>query len=247
MYTISDLKNMLFLDIETAASHENYQEFLNSLSANSQMGDWWSEKCMFIRKDRPELENKTDEEIYNIQAALFPEWGRIVCISMGQIKFDEDSNPVDFRARSFYGTDEKDILTEFLQVLTAVFFKAPGVKLVGHNIKGFDIPYICKKAMMNGIQLPTSLHMQKVKPWENCLLDTADIWKFGGWNGAKLGVVCEVLGIPSPKEQMEGGQVSSEFYKGNIQHIMEYCERDVKATANVLLRLSNMDILSSDY
>lgn len=243
MYRIEELKQMLFVDIETASSHADYEDFKMSLSSNSQMLDWWSEKCMFIRKDRPELESKSDEEIYNIQAALFPEWGRIVCVSMGQIKFDEDGNPIDFRARSFYGADEKEILSDTLHALTNVFYKAPGVKLVGHNIKGFDIPYICKKAMMHGVVLPKQLHMQKVKPWDSCLLDTADIWKFGGWNGAKLGVICEVLGIPSPKEQMEGGQVSAEFYKGNIQQIMEYCERDVKATGNVLLKMSNMTIV----
>lgn len=243
MYRIEELKQMLFVDIETAASHANYEEFKQSLPLNSQMLTWWSERCMFIRKDRPELEFKSDEEIYNIQAALFPEWGRIVCISMGQIKFNEDGIPVDFRARSFYGEDEKELLIETLKALTTVFYKAPGVKLVGHNIKGFDIPYICKKAMQHGIELPRQLHMQKVKPWDSCLLDTVDIWKFGGWNGAKLGVICEILGIPSPKEQMEGGQVSVEFYKGNVQHIMEYCERDVKATGNVLLKMSSMTIV----
>lgn len=243
MYRQDELKQLLFIDIETAASHSDYQEFAHSLSANSQMATWWSEKCMFIRKDRPELETKSDEEIYNIQSALFPEWGRIVCISMGQIKFNEEGRASDFKARSFYGDNEKELLKEFLQVLTAIFFKAPGVKLVGHNIKGFDVPYICKRAMIHGIELPKQLHMQKVKPWDSCLLDTADVWKFGGWNGAKLGVICEVLGIPSPKEQMEGGQVSAEFYKGNIQQIMEYCERDIKATADVMLKLSGMTIL----
>lgn len=243
MYKVEELKQMLFVDIETASSHLDYGEFVDSLADNSQMADWWSEKCMFIRKDRPELEDKSDQEIYNIQSALFPEWGRIVCISIGQIKFNDDGIAVDFKARSFYGEDERSVITEFIEVLKAIFSKAPAIKLVGHNIKGFDIPYICKKAMIHGIELPYQLHMQKVKPWDSCLLDTADVWKFGGWNGAKLGVICDVLGIPSPKEQMEGGQVSTEFYKGNVQQIMEYCERDIKATANVMLRMSNRLIL----
>ena len=44
--------------------------------------------------------------------------------------------------KSFYGSDEKELLTEFIQFMNQVFFKAPGIKLVGHNIKGFDLPYI---------------------------------------------------------------------------------------------------------
>ena len=139
---------------------------------------------------------------------------------------------------------QKQIMEEFVSTLFAVFSKAPALKLVGFNIKGFDIPYICKKAMKYGIQLPRQLHLQNVKPWDNCLLDLSDVWKFGGWNGAKLGVVCHELSIPSPKEELAGGEVSQTFWRGDLDLIMEYCERDVLATANVLLRLSNFDILT---
>jgi hypothetical protein len=59
-----------------------------------------------------------------------------------------------------------------------------------------------------------------------------------------LGVVCHELNIPSPKEELAGGEVSQTFWRGDLDLIMEYCERDVLATANVLLRLSNFDILS---
>ncbi len=243
MYKSEEIKQMLFIDIETASSHENYKEFSRATEHTS-MADWWGDKASYIRKDRLELQDYDDATMYNTQAAIFPEFGRIVCITIGQIKFDEDNNPLDFKMRSFYGQDEKQIMEEFISTLFAVFSKAPALRLVGFNIKGFDIPYICKKAMKYGIQIPRQLHLQNVKPWDNCLLDLSDVWKFGGWNGAKLGVVCHELNIPSPKEELAGGEVSQTFWRGDLDLIMEYCERDVLATANVLLRLSNFDILS---
>ena len=246
MYKAEQLKNMLFVDIETASSHENYESFVDSLGPNSSMEEWWADKAQYLKKDRIELSELSNAEMYNTQAAIFPEWGRIVCITIGQVKLDQDNNPVDFKMRSFAGEDEKQILEEFLPTLSAIFSKAPSIRIVGFNIKGFDIPYICKKAMIHGVKLPYQLHLQNVKPWDNCLLDISDIWKFGGWNGAKLGVVCEVMCIPSPKEQLAGGEVSATFWRGDLKLITEYCERDVKATANVLLKMSGFDTLALD-
>jgi DNA polymerase elongation subunit (family B) len=242
MYKVEELKTMLFIDIETASSQPDYNEWVDSLPSNSNMKSWWDEKCKAIRQERPDLDKLSNKDLYNTQSPLYPEWARLVCISMGQIKFNELDEPADFKVRTFIG-DEKQMLEEFLEVLTTIFKKVPSIKIVGHYIKGFDIPFICRKAMMLGIKLPHQLHMQKLKPWDSCLIDTAEIWKFGGWTSAKLGVVCESLGIPSPKEQMEGGEVSANYWKGNLDQITQYCERDVKATGNVMLKLSNMTIL----
>lgn len=242
MYTLDELKNMLFVDIETASSHSDWESYTDSLESNSNMGKWWSEKCDFIRKDRADLKDLSDGEMYQSEAALYPEWGRIICISIGQIRVDENEN-MKFAAKTFYEGDEKQIIEDFNETLKKIFFKIPNIKLVGHNVRGFDIPYICKRSIVNGVAIPRQLHMQKIKPWESCLLDTAEIWKFGGWNGAKLGVICELIGIPSPKEKMEGGEVGREYYKGNIDKIVEYCERDIKATANVMLKMSGLEII----
>lgn len=247
MYKVEELKNMLFIDIETASSHENYESFADSLGPNSRMEEWWADKAKYLKKDNTELSELSNAELYNTQAALFPEWGRITCITIGQIKIDDNGIPSDFKMRSFASENEKEILEEFLPILSAIFSKMPSVRIVGFCIKGFDIPYICKKAMMYGLALPRQFHLHNVKPWDNCLLDISDIWKFGGWHGAKLGVVCEALGIRSPKEQLEGGEVSATFWRGDLDLIIEYCERDVKATANILLKMSGFDVLELKY
>ena len=147
-----------------------------------------------------------------------------------------------FKAVSFNGTDEKKILKDFAEMSAKIMQKYPGMKWVGHFIKGFDMPYIIKRSLINGVKVPRHFHLHKMKPWENCLLDTKEVWQFGGWDSAKLGLISEVLGIPSPKDAMSGSEVSEYFWNGQHDEIKTYCEKDIKATANVILKMSGMPI-----
>lgn len=50
--------------------------------------------------------------------------------------------------------------------------------------------------------------------------------------------MAHVLGIPSPKEDLDGSQIRSVYYEeGDIERIQKYCELDVLTTAQVFLRL----------
>jgi len=93
------------------------------------------------------------------------------------------------------------------------------------------------------VTIPRELHLHAIKPWESCLLDTSEIWKFGSWTGAPLGLLCTSLGIPTPKDAMEGSEVSEAYWNGRLEEIKIYCEKDVKATANVILKISQLPIL----
>ena len=177
-------------------------------------------------------------------AGLYPEWGKIVCISMGQIQFDETGHPNDFKAVSFSGLDEADVLKEFMTTAAKIMQKYPKMQWVGHNIKGFDMPYLIKRSLINKVSVPPSFHLHKQKPWENCLLDTQDVWKFGGWNSAKLGLISELLGIPSPKDAMSGPEVNEYYWSGRLGEIKTYCEKDIQATANIILKMASMPIIA---
>ena len=53
-----------------------------------------------------------------------------------------------------------------------------------------------------------------------------------------------VLGIPSPKEDIDGSKVRSVYYEeGDLERIARYCERDVITVAQVFLRLRNEKLL----
>lgn len=241
MYSVSDLKGMLFIDIETAAKYRDLEE-LKSEGPDG-LYELWLKKADSIRLYESDKADLNDAELYERSASIFAEWGKIITISIGQIKFDEIGIAQAGNIRSFYGDDEAELLQEFCGIMSAVFSKNANVKLIGHNIKRFDMPWIVKRCLINGIIPPHQFHFQKQKPWENCLLDTYDIWKFGGMTGASLDLICNLFGIPSPKDAMKNTEVSEQYYAGNLEKIKDYCEGDVKATMNVMLKMSNMEII----
>lgn len=243
MYELNELKQMVFLDIETTTGKETYEEVI---AENPALDQYWKLKFKQLKSSEPEnlKEVNTPSEMYEMMAGLSPEWGKIICISIGQIKFSEDGEPVDFSAKSFYNDNEKILLEEFNDTARKITTKYPGMKWVGHNIKGFDMPYIMKRSIIHGLPTPKAFHFHKQKSWESPLIDTQDVWKFGGWNTAKLGLITELLGIPSPKEDLDGIMVPKVYWEGgNLERIKTYCEGDIKATANVLLKLSGHNII----
>ena len=241
MYTSAEIKNMLFIDIETASQYRDLEDL--KATGPEHMYDLWIKKAESIRLYEPEKQDLNDADMYLKCASIYPEFGKINTISIGQVKFDEIGIPMTANIRSFYGDVEKEFLGEFLKIMSAIFAKSPSIQLVGHNIKKFDMPWIVKRALINGIIPPTQFHFQKQKPWENCLLDTLEIWKFGGMNGASLDLICGVFDIPSPKDAMKNTEVSENYWAGKLEQIKDYCEGDILATMNVMLKMSNMPIL----
>lgn len=240
MYSSSELKSMLFIDIETTAQYET----LNDLkSSNKVLHDLWLQKADQIKSYENQKSDLSDEDFYQSNASLHPEFGKIVTISIGQIQFDEIGMPQRSKIKSYYGDDEHTILSDFNQTLGAVFNKNGNVQLTGHNIKKFDAPWIIKRCLINGIMPTAKLHLQKQKPWENCLFDTLEVWKFGGYNGASLGILCNVLGIPTPKDDISGSDVNRVYWEGGLERIKDYCEKDVLATMNVMLKISSMELI----
>lgn len=240
MYNQSDFKNYLFIDIETASQYRNLDELQ---AQNPRLAEQWVKKADNVRRFEYGMEGFSDEELYEKTAAWFPEFGKVIVISIGQIKFDEIGLPQMANIRSFYGDDELELLKEFNGVMQAVFNKNSSVKMIGHNIKQFDMPWLVRRSLINKVKVPSQFHFQKQKPWENCLEDTYEIWKFGGRSGASLDAICTVMNIPSPKEKMNNDEVSDNYWANKLETIKDYCEDDVKATMNVMLSLADLPYL----
>jgi len=239
MYNTTELKSMLFIDIETASEYPTYEEFCTKRPGAVKH---WAKKAEQHRNTESHLVKLTDAEMYTHMSALSPEFSKVIVISMGQIKFQD--NFITSKIRSFSTRTEKEILTEFMGTAQAVFNQSPGIQFAGHNIKNFDFPYLIKRAIVNGVSIPHQFHFQKKKPWENCLVDTYEIWKFAGWNSASLDLICDTLNIPSPKTIMEASSTTEEYWNGNLEKIKTYCEGDVEATMNVMLKISGMDMVN---
>lgn len=232
---ITDLPKIMFLDIETVPQQADISEIPEDLT------HLWEEKYHLIQKRMPEKysEETTAAEAFANSAGIYAEFGKIVCISVGFIHFK--GLEMHFRTKSFAGDDEKKLLTDFAQLL-ARFCTSREHTLCGHNIKEFDIPYICRRMLINGIALPSILQISGKKPWEIAFIDTLELWKFGDYkNYTSLKLLTAVFGIPTPKDDIDGSQVAGVYYKEkNIERIATYCQKDVVATAQVLLRMQNI-------
>lgn len=223
------LRNLLFLDIETVPENATFAE----LSEEKQK--LWESKSQYQRK-----EEFTAEEFYD-RAGIWAEFGKIVCISVGYFAFQGEERT--FRTTTFSG-DEQELLKEFKNLLENHFGR-PQHLLCAHNGKEFDFPYIARRMLIHNMELPNKLDLFGKKPWEVPHLDTLELWKFGDYKHyTSLKLLCNVLGIPSPKEDIDGSQVCKVFYEeGDLDRIVSYCERDVVAIAQVILKLRQEPLL----
>jgi len=225
------LPNILFLDIETVPQ----SEFFNDLPEDSQQ--LFADKTQYQRKD-----DLTPEEFYD-RAGIWAEFGKIICISVGYFTIKNAER--QFRTKSIIG-EEKQLLEEFND-LVKTHFSNPAFVFCGHNIKEFDIPYMCRRMLINGINIPEKLQLFGRKPWEIPHLDTLELWKFGDYKHyTSLKLLTHVLNIPSPKEDIDGSEVRNVYYnEKDIDRIAKYCERDVVAVAQIFLRMRNEPILNN--
>jgi len=223
------LENILFLDIETVPEFKNYSDL------NTTTQDLFSSKTQYQRKD-----DLTPEEFYE-RAGIWAEFGKIICISVGYFTFKNDIR--HFRVTSFFGEETK-ILKDFSNVVDN-HFGQPQHMLCGHNAKEFDFPFIARRMIINNIQIPQKLNLFGKKPWEVPHLDTMELWKFGDYKTfTSLKLLTSVLGIPSPKDDIDGSEVAKVYYEEkNIDRIITYCEKDVIAVAQILLRFRRQELL----
>jgi len=226
------LENILFLDIETVPETKHFSD----LDETKQT--LWDLKSQYQRKD-----DFTAEEFYD-RAGIWAEFGKVICISVGYFSVTNDLRT--FRVTSFYG-DEPEILKDFKNLLIT-HFSQPKHLLCAHNGKEFDFPYIARRMIINNIELPYKLNLFGKKPWEVPHLDTLDLWKFGDYKTyTSLKLLTNVLGIPSPKDDIDGSEVYRVYYEDNeVDRIITYCEKDTIAVAQIFLRLRGDELLNQN-
>lgn len=194
------------------------------------------------------------EALYNNKAALYAEFGKVICISMGWIDgtLPDDSAQIPptqelfFKTKSFYGDDEKKLLSQFYEATKSVIDKTlnPSHFLIGHNALNYDVPFLAKRFIINILKLPTMFDLEGKKEWNTpYLLDSRRVWAMNVYDGGcSLDLLCEVLGVPSPKDGGIAGKDVRDFYyiKKDLKGIVDYCSRDVHSLALCYLRMKSM-------
>ena len=226
------LEHILFLDIETVPAHADYRQM------DPELQPLWEAKTRYQRKD------EFSPEAFYDRAGIWAEFGKIICISVGFFKGPPDNR--QFRIKSFSG-EEPTILTEFKSLVEQHFSRRQHL-LCAHNGKEFDFPYIARRMVIHGIELPSKLNLFGKKPWEVAHLDTMELWKFGDYKHyTSLKLLANILGVPSPKEDIDGSQVRQVYYEDNdLERIVEYCQKDTLTVAQIVLKLRNEPLLEEE-
>lgn len=230
------LENLFLIDIETVSQKENFH-LLDDV-----WKELWTEK---ISKSLPP--DTTPEEYYPMRAAILAEFAKVVCISFGYFKKESNSG-WQLRIKSLYSENEKEILEQFNATLKQLHSSNHQWFFAGHNIKEFDVPFLSRRMLVNNISIPSYIDFQNMKPWETPMLDTLHLWRFGDYKHyTSLKLLAAVLGIPSPKDDIDGSQVGHVYWKEkNLERIAIYCEKDVATVANIMLRFKGLPILNEE-
>jgi 3'-5' exonuclease len=230
----AELKDILFLDIETVGCTDQYSKL------NERLKTQWARKATFLKRDN----GQTDEDLFHERAGIYAEFGKIVVIAIG-IYLENEQGELGLRTKFFADHDERKLLLDFRNMLEKM---GPAVRLCAHNGKEFDFPYLCRRMLVNDLPLPSVLNTAGKKPWEVNHLDTMEMWKFGDFKHyTSLDLLLAIFNIPSSKGVMDGSMVSKVYYEeGDLSKIAEYCVGDVVAIAQLFLKMKGSPILKSE-
>jgi len=240
-----NIEKLLFFDIESVSQYE----FLKDLPEED-LKQWLSYYDNFRERvtDESKIPKEDDyrgkveknyikdlhNEVYRQTAAFFPEFGKVACVSMAFVT--KDGN---VKFESFCGQNEVEVLMNTRKIFDKV--ESLGFELCGQNIKNFDIPFLAKRFVINGLKPPKLFPTHNTKPWELKVLDTRDVWNFGGRSIGSLDLICSVLKVDSPKNgEVKGDNVTTNFWEGKYEEIKTYCQKDVKALVDIITKFNNL-------
>jgi len=184
-----------------------------------------NETLRFLHKkalDKNKKEKK-DFEQYLLNTSFDGAFGRILCV--GYAINDEP-------AEIFYDQNEKEMLQKFWEIAKDADL------FIGHNIMDFDLRFIYQRSVVNGVRPTRELSFARYR--NNPIYDTSKEWS--KWANFAVGLehLALALGIPTPKDEIDGSLIY-EFYKaGKIGEILNYCKKDVETTREIYKRMTFM-------
>jgi DNA polymerase elongation subunit (family B) len=241
MFSKKEITSLLFIDIETISPYKTYVEYSKKEPNLAKL--FWDKMVKQNKVDEYSNLNMVEECFFK-NSSLYPEFSKILTISYGLLKWNKETETYEKSIKNIIDNDEKKVLSRFSTVINKISENYPEFKFCGHNIDGFDIPFLIKRMLINGIELPKKMQIHNLKPWETPTLDTMKLWRFGSFEPTSLDILCNAMGIVSPKSDEVNNKLISEiYYNGtgdNLTTILEYCNKDVDAVMEIIIKISKL-------
>lgn len=107
----------------------------------------------------------------------------------------------------------------------------------GHNIVGFDLPFLKHRSIILGIKPPMQLFKaMNAKPWDSCIADTMLMWSSDPHKRGSMDRLCKALGIAG-KDGFDGSMVAA-TWPTEPGKVIDYCKKDVEKTRQIYKRLT---------
>lgn len=232
MKVLQNIKTELItaIDIETIRLADKFED----LDEGTQLA--WEYKNKF-EGEVPDYNRLC--ELWEKNSSLYAEFSKICAVSItflhGEVLY----------CKEFFGKNEKVILEQLAMSLNNMQVKNTAYRLVGHASKYFDYPFLCKRYIINELDIPNALDTTALKPWEGMNLCTNELWKVGGTgSGSSLQALCNALQIPISKTDLIGDEVGKAYYNGELERIGRYCSQDSVATFNIIRKFKKEPIFS---
>jgi uncharacterized protein YprB with RNaseH-like and TPR domain len=234
MYSNINIEKILFLDIETVPQYAEYKYLTDDIK------HLWDRKAESLARYETYAEEPSPEYLYS-RAGIYAEFGKVVCVSAAFIRDGK------LYVKSYTSHCEEEILSAFAELVTKHFGTAE-CRLCGHNLKEFDLPYLCRRMIVNGVPIPKTMNLMGQKSWNNPHIDTLDMWKFGDYKHyTSLELLATTMGIPSPKDDIDGSEVATVYWNDkDLARIAAYCEKDTITVAQLFLKMTGREPIKQD-
>lgn len=229
-------EDIISLDIETTRVEEHFEN----------LSEGYREA--FAYKNKQDGKVPTEQELSDLwerTSSLYPEFSKICAISLSFLHAGK------LYCKEFYGPNEKKLLEMVATTLQNITVKGSNEKikyrLLGHASKYFDYPFMCKRYMINQMDIPDILDTSHLKVWDQTNLDSNELYRMGGTGpGSSLQALCNVLDVPISKVDLVGDEVAKVYFQGGYARIGRYCSYDTVATFNVFRRFKKEPIFQFD-
>jgi hypothetical protein len=179
------------------------------------------------REIEPEL---TETEASVKVRALNPFLGWICCISV--VRVDCIGSGHHWGTPKSYVThkaSEEELILSALWNDLSLFARKP--LWITFNGKRFDVPFLRIRTLAHNLRVDRldlmSTHLYQEHPH----FDLARLFPY-----LSLEDTCELLGVASPKTNLDGSRVHEAIQRGDIDAVAAYCEADVLATMKCFLK-----------
>lgn len=229
MPNTAPLEDVLFVAIETVPQSARLRDLPPRLGAA------WEQK---VQKLLSEDESRNAGDLYDQDAGLSAEFGKIVTITVAYFHKQSPENELELRVKSISGAgEEKNLLEEFKTLLNERF-DPNKLRLCAHNGKEFDFPFLCRRMLVHCIPIPSALAFAGKKPWEVPHLDTMEMWMFGNRKYyTSLELLAALFDIPLQEPFLPGHDLRDVFYdEEDMQKIIDRGQQKVILTAQLYLR-----------